>query len=205
MDNTAPDQIQQAQKVLSSFLGHDVISKGEAYRVLRAVEVSSTKDLMGRRTKITSEDAIFYRTAIQNKRDAYELDLRAFIKESLDEITSADNKKNAEFNWRMFQGMVLDTIDTHMELQFGDLWSKQTYAFRSGLSNEVAILVLSIIRKNKNAIRQMTSNIPKSAQELVSELLLINFSDKGYECNDLSVSIPILAELIFKNKFSGKK
>lgn len=199
---TTPQQYDEAEKTLSTFLGHTGISEGEIYRVLRALEVATFKDLQNRKTKITDENTIFYRTALQNQRDAYELDLRAFVVESIDEILATDKKKNAQFNWKMFQDMVLQTVFTHLELQFGDLWNRQNYKFKVVISNEVAVVVLALLRKDKSIINQMIDGLDKDEYGFISNLFATNFKIDDPDSSLLSISTPIISEIIFKKKMS---
>ncbi len=201
---TAPQQYKQAQETLSKFLGHTGISEGEAYRVLRALEVSSVRNLLDQRTKVTDENQIFYRTALQNQRDAYELDLREFIVESMDEILATDKKKASEFNWKMFQQMVMQTTATHLELQFGDLWTKLPYPDQVKISNEIAVAVLSLIRKDQNVVRQILEGLSKDEQDFINQLFSTNFRISDPQSRIISISTPILAEIIFKKQMRNK-
>jgi len=200
MANPTPQQYQQAEQTLSSLLGHSATTRGEAYQTLRAVEVTSVKDQNDKRIKITDENQIFYRTAIQNKRDASELDLREFITESMDEILSTDKQKNLEFNWKMFQDYVFQTISLHLELQFGDLWNKLDYKVKKTVSDETALLILALIRKDKNILEQLTQGMRKEDSEYIDSLFATNFKLVGSGPTLLSISTPIITEMIFRNK-----
>jgi len=201
---TTPEQYKKAKDTLSLFLGHTGVSESETYRVLRAVEVASVKDLSGKRTKITDENQIFYRSSLQSKRDAYELDLREFIVESMDEILATDKKKASEFNWKMFQQMVMQTTATHLELQFGDLWTKLPYPDQVKISNEIAVAVLSLIRKDQNVVRQILEGLSKDEQDFINQLFSTNFRISDPQSRIISISTPILAEIIFKKQMRNK-
>lgn len=200
MTPITPQQYQQSEEVLSSFLGHTKPSQGEAYRVLRALEVATIKDLDGNNVKINDENILFYRTALQNQRDAYETDLREFISESLPEIFATDKKKNAQFNWKMFQDTVRETVFPHLELQFGDIWNKQNYKFKIQISDETAISVLAVLRKDKNVIRQVFSGIKKEEQDFINQLFALNFNIPNPDLSTISIATPIISEIIFLKK-----
>jgi hypothetical protein len=200
MTPITPQQYQQSEQVLSSFLGHTKPSQGEAYRVLRALEVATVKDLDDNKVKINDENILFYRTALQNQRDAYETDLREFISESLPEIFATDKKKNAQFNWKMFQDMVRETVFPHLELQFGDIWNKQNYKFKIQISDETAISVLAVLRKDKNVIRQVFSGIKKEEQDFINQLFALNFNIPNPDLSIVSIATPIISEIIFLKK-----
>ena len=193
----SPQQYQQSEQILSSFLGHTKPTQGEAYRVLRALEVATVRDLDGNKVKVNNEDVLFYRTALQNQRDAYEEDLREFISESLKEIFATNKKKNAEFNWRMFQDMVRETIFPHLELQFGDIWNKQSYKFKTQISDEVAVSVLAILRKDKNVIRQVFTGLKKENQDFINQIFALNFNIPNPDLSIISIATSIIAEIIF--------
>jgi len=200
---TTPLQYGEAEKTLSTFLGHTGVGEGEIYRVLRALEVATIKDLSGKKTKITDENTLFYRTALQNQRDACERDLREFIVESMDEILAADRQKNAEFNWKMFQEMVFQTVFAHLELQFGELWNKQNHKFKVMISNEVAVIILALLRKDKNIINQIINGLGKDEQGFISNLFATNFKIADSESSLISISTPIISEIIFKKKMNA--
>lgn len=200
MTPITPQQYQQAEQILSNFLGHIKPTQGEAYRVLRALEIATVRDLEGKKTKINNENVLFYRASIQNKRDAYETDLGEFISESLEEIFSPDRKKRAQFNWKMFQDMVIQVVFTHLELQFGNLWNKQSYKFKVEISNEVAVTTLAILRKDKNVIRQIVTGLKKEEQDFINQLFSINFAVPNANLSLISISVPILSEIIFSKK-----
>lgn len=199
-----PQEKERSKKILESFLGHTGVSSKEAYRVLRALEVSSISDLKGERHYIANQNMINYRTAVQNERDIYQSELKEFIKDSLAEMVSIRKNTQDGFNWSYFNELSQKIVNSHLELQFGDLWVNQDYKFKDRLAKEVAVIILALIRKDKNVIAELNAGLGKDEQPFIDSLFSLNFTISDREASIISISTPIIAEIIFKKKFNTR-